>query len=304
MPLLTSFSRESALLSLFVSCAWGVALGRAKILSGADTVGACSSTEIRAAVIEAFATVHDGWSSDEVLLQDELNARFVAECRKRCPNTNGGEFNWRLINLRKASQLSRFEVTKRNVHRHDAYRHAAEIAARLVTERHEISTDRMLCVAKLRAEFDQTAGELAPDVPAYRLRKAAFGLRKSRRLRPELVVRVANWGREIRSAPIDQLRRDPAAIPASPGIYLFRDESGYLYVGEAADLRKRLRTHLICSDRTALADYLSRQSGGAKSIAVEMHIFPLQSPAAEVRMRRAYESALIDSRRPRFNVRP
>lgn len=266
----------------------------------------CTSAAIKAAVIDAFGAVHDGWSSDEVLLQDELNSRFIAECRKRCPSTNAGEFNWRLINLRKASQLSGFEVTKRNNHRHDAYRHAAEIAARLVTDRHEVSTDRMLCSAEIRAEFDRIAGDLARDIPVYRLRKAAFGLRKSRRLRPELVVRVANWGREIRSATVDELRKEASAIPTSPGVYIFRDAGGYLYVGEAADLRKRLSEHLAKSDRAALASYLERRRGQGygSTVTVEMHVFPPDSPAAKVRMRRAYESELIASRRPRFNVRP
>ena len=95
--------------------------------------------------------------------------------------------------------------------------------------------------------------------------------------------------------------RDKTRIPASPGIYIFRDESGYLYVGEAANLRRRLREHLSTSDRLALADFLDAKAG---EVTVEMHIFRPDSPASQARMRRAYESELIASRRPKFNVRP
>lgn len=299
-----------------------VLLGLAVCSLSCSAYAKAPTAQIKAAVVDAFGSTHDGWSSDEVLLQDGLNARFLATGKKLCPETGAEELNWQLINLRKAGELSAFEVTKRSNHRHDAYRHAAEIAARLVTDRHEVSTDRMLCDTKLRAEFDRTAGELAPGVEKYRLRKAAFGLRKSRKLQPELVVRVANWGREIRSATVAKLRADTSQIPASPGVYLFRSRDGYLYVGEAADLRKRLTDHLAGSDRAALASYLTRQSddeasspndegeesdggdGSISEVTVELHIFPPDSPAAKVRMRRAYESELIASRRPRFNVRP
>ena len=33
----------------------------------------------------AYTKVHDGWSTDEVLLQDKLNADFLDECRTRMP---------------------------------------------------------------------------------------------------------------------------------------------------------------------------------------------------------------------------
>ncbi len=275
----------------------------------ADAPSPCPPDVIKRAVVNAFAAVHDGWSSDEVVLQDDLQDHFLQACREACPEVDAATFNWTLINLRKANQLGDYSVTKRNSHRHDTYRHAAEIAARLVTDRHEVSTDRMICDPKLRSDFDRIASEIAPNVDTYRLRKAAFGLRKSRRLRPELVVRVANWGREIRTASVESLREDTSVIPETPGVYLFRDATGYLYIGEAADLRKRLAKHLNVSDRAALANYLTHKAAPSDAtqhgqIVVEMHLFPASSPASQTRMRRAYESELIASRRPRFNVRP
>jgi predicted GIY-YIG superfamily endonuclease len=266
-------------------------------------ITADSQHELIGSVVQAaFRQTHDGWSSDEVLLRDDLNEDFVTACRQRLPTATPTELNWTLLNLRKAGGLYG-RVTRRKAHRHDDYRHAAEIAARLITDRHEVSTDRMFCDVKLRAEFDAVARQIAPDVSAYRLRKAAFSLRKARQLRPELVVRISDWGREISAATVAELRAGEKTAPDLPGIYIFRDKTGYLYVGEAVNLRKRIGQHLSTSDRVSLADYLS-QHADAGPVTVEMHSFPRDSPARATRMRRAYESELIASRKPRFNSRP
>jgi excinuclease UvrABC nuclease subunit len=85
-------------------------------------------------------------------------------------------------------------------------------------------------------------------------------------------------------------------------VYLFRSASGYLYVGEAANLAARLQVHIEGSDQTSLAEYLANDD--AEAISVELHIFPADSPASRVAVRRAYESELIRSRQPKFNIRP
>ena len=55
-------------------------------------------------------------------------------------------------------------------------------------------------------------------------------------------------------------------------------------------------------DRRSLAEYLASEK--ADQVTVEVHIFPADSPASKVSVRRAYESELIRSRNPKFNVRP
>ena len=206
----------------------------------------------------AYLEVHDGWSSDEVLLQDALHEAFLAACRRQAPDAEEADLNWTLLNLRKAGRLSG-TVTRRRHDRHDGYRHLAEIAARLLQDRHEVTTDRLLCDPGLRAEFDQTVRDLTSQIDPYLLRKAVLALRKQRQLRPELVARVVDWGREIRLTTVDEARAQPWSIPARPGVYLFRDDTGYLYIGEAADLRERLSQHVHKSDRTSLADYLASE---------------------------------------------
>jgi excinuclease UvrABC nuclease subunit len=91
-------------------------------------------------------------------------------------------------------------------------------------------------------------------------------------------------------------------IPRKPGVYLFRDKSGYLYIGEAGSLRTRVSKHLDHSDRKALAHYFWHE--GITDVVVELHVFDPDSAAKKSGARRAYESNLIDKRNPRFNIRP
>ena len=182
-----------------------------------------------------------------------------------------------------------------------ARHHASEIAARHVEDAHETTVDRILCDPELRREFDATASLLAADVDNYMLRKAALKLRKGRQLKPELTKRVADWGTEIVKRTARALQEDPNLISTGPGVYLFFDSSGYLYIGEASNLKTRVSKHLDHSDRKALARYLWKQ--GIEDLWVELHCFDANSHGRRVGPRRAYEASLIQSRKPRFNIK-
>ena len=257
--------------------------------------------DTKSVVLAAFRDVHDGWSTDEVLLQDKLNRAFLARCRVQLPDADATSLNWTLLNLRKAGKID-IEVTKRRRTRHSAYVHLAEIAVRTVQAKHNLNTDRIMCDPHLRSEFQKQCHFVAKHVDPYLMRKAAFTLRKTRRLQPELILRVADWDRAIEVHQAGDLVSDLRRIPELPGIYIFRDSSGYLYIGESKDLRERLTKHLDQSDRESLAHYLREH--GIKDTTIEIHSFPKDSRARLVSIRRAYESELIASRKPRFNVRP
>ena len=91
-------------------------------------------------------------------------------------------------------------------------------------------------------------------------------------------------------------------LHALPGVYIFRDSTGYLYIGQSNNLRTRLTKHLSGSDRKALAKYLGEQD--LDRITLEMHVFGPGSPALSTTAREAYESELIRSRKPRLNLAP
>ena len=283
-----------------VACTFCVAL-TVKMPAGSVEPSETPRAALTRVVEQAFREVHDGWSVDEVLVNDKLNAAFLERCRQALPTATARQCNWALLNLRKTGKLS-VSVTRRASQRHDDYFHAAEIAARFLYDKYGETIDRLLCDPERRKEFDDVAQAAAPGVSAYLLRKAGLSLRKARRLRPELVVRVANWEKEVLTLSAREIVKDPAIVPSKPGIYIFRDVSGYLYIGESVNLRVRLQKHLDQSDRRSLARYFATR--GVGDVSVELHAFAPDSQARIESMRRAYESELIRSRKPRFNVAP
>jgi len=250
-------------------------------------------------VKQAFQHSHHGYSSDEVIICDKLNKPFIAVCKKRSPSVTEEECNWRLITMRKQGKLGHV-ASKRERVNHDDYLHASEIAARLIYDKYQVSVDRALCHPAYRREFDIIAKSVAPDISSYLLRKAALKLRKNRQLKPELLPRIASWGREILVLPAQCVIYNPSSVPRKPGVYVFRDRSGYLYIGESADLYLRIRKHLQHSDRKSLARYFWDR--GVKDTIIELHVFDPRSDARRKSHRRAYEASLIHTRRPRFNI--
>lgn len=267
--------------------------------------------QINTVVTNAFLAVNDGWSSDEVILQKELNAAFIANCATALekakandanqPDVSQRDLNWTLMNLRKAGKLES-ETTKRKRIDLSAVRHIAEIATRSVIDKHQCSIDRMMCDPAIRGEFEAAALAIDDSVNCYAVRKAAFQLRKARRLRPELITRIADWGRTIKTFKVKDILDDAEVLNEHPGVYIFSDSTGYLYIGQTANLRERLLNHLDESHNLSLAKYLKTEM--SDSISIEVHDFDPKSKAAKTMVRRAYESELIASRKPRFNVQP
>lgn len=256
-------------------------------------------SKLRQVVSAAFMAVHQGRSSDDVVIDDDLNQSFILRCRESLPSATDLELNWTLLNLRKSSNLGPVATIRQRLS-HDAYLHGSEIAARHIEDKYGITTDRAFCDRSRRGEFDAIAKRFAPDVPTYLLRKAALKLRKGRQLRPELIKRVSDWQKEVLTFDVASLQANPDLIPRKPGVYIFADASGYLYLGEAANLRLRVAKHLDHSDRKALARYLWDQ--GVEGLFVELHVFDPASNARLTSHRRAYEADLIRSRRPQFNI--
>ena len=267
--------------------------------------------QINGVVSEAFQAVNDGWSSDEVILQDELNTSFLAHCTTSLKklkhdnaeslNITANDLNWTLMNLRKAGKL-KSKTTKRKTVDLASVRHVAEITTRSILDKHQCSIDRMMCNPDLRSEFEQAAKAIDESIDLYAVRKSAFQLRKARRLRPELITRITDWGRTIQTLTAKEILKDAEVLNEHPGVYIFSDATGYLYIGQTANLRTRLLKHLDESHNLSLAKYLKTDS--IDSISIEVHDFDPKSKAAKTMVRRAYESELIASRKPRFNVQP
>ena len=255
-----------------------------------------------AAIAEAFRETSNGFSTDELMIRNALRSNFLSKLGISTGGEDERDAILRLLQLRKSGKLN-VKATRRGPPADEKIFATAEIAARVLIDRHRVSLDTILADPRLLAELQAEAMKIDRDVDAYSICKAVLSLRKRRSLKPELVLKVANWDREITTHSLTEIERmlSDGELPDLPGVYLFRASEGYLYVGEAKSLAKRLTEHLSGSDRKSLAAVLASDP---TSISVELHRFPKDSPARNVSVRRAYESELIRSRNPKLNVRP
>lgn len=259
------------------------------------------TVDVQAVIRESFLATHEGWSADEVVLNKELNSIFVARCQSQLPDAVPADLNWRLLNMRKAGKLQS-RTTRSGQRPSTEHFSVAEMVARSMIDHHKVTIDRMMTDPVLRTEFDSRTLAIGEKLDPYLVRKAAVGLRKQRRLRPELITRIADWGRSIHEFPLKTVEENPEVIPHQPGIYIFRNPKGYLYIGQSINLNQRLTAHLDDSSSFALAKFLAEES--AEEVKIEIHVFPSDSRGSETMIRRAYESELIESRQPKFNIQP
>lgn len=249
---------------------------------------------MRDTVREAFLKVREGRSADVVVVDPDLNARFLLECQACGLSELPANLNRCLLNLRKSGDLAAIGSTRVRLANQESYRFASEVAARFLERRDQITLDDILCDPTKAAEFDRISAEIAPGFTPLEYRWAALNLRKRKRLRPELLGRVVAVEKVVTLRVGDV---SPGQLPVQPGLYLFIDRSGVLYVGECQNLRKRLGKHLDHSDNKGLARWLWQH--GTTDLHVEYHVLPVGVGA---RVRKAMEAELIASRRPVFNV--
>ncbi len=280
------------------------------------------SKQLEKLVAASFASTCQGWSCDELLLQDAQRQRVVTECRElSCrpemadlPELVGSHgkaiseevFCRALLHVRKRGgklpRATRRTSTKWKGTEKERLNAAAGIAARRLFDEVGLDTDSILVDPAARKIFDSRAKRIGGEYPVYDLRKAALRLRKQGELEPELLTRVTDWKRTFLDFSVDKVEQQFDEIPTDPGIYLFIDSAGYIYIGQATNLRTCLKKHLSGSDRKTLAKYLG--STNHANVLLELHVFQMDSPGRELRVRRAYESELIRTRQPRLNQAP
>jgi len=250
---------------------------------------------MKSAIRQAFEFVCDGYSEDRVVADPELNQKFVVECQRLCLEAPVRDLNRALLNLRKGGSLCRSGRSKATIFRdQDEYRFASEIAVRFLERRDRVSLDEIICDPEKAREFDELAMKISPGYSPLQYRWAAFSLRKRRALRPEIIGHALP-STSVTVVPVNELI--VGDLSADQGLYIFFDQTQTLYVGEAANLQKRIRKHLDHSDNKGLARWLWEH--GADEIFIELHYL---DATIETRIRRALEAELITTRRPLFNV--
>lgn len=251
---------------------------------------------MKALIIQALDATSDGYSPDRVVADPDLNSKFVDECRRRGSDASIAVLNRALLNVRKRGALSGRPRAKRTTFPDEEdYRFASEMAVRVLERRSGVSLDDIVCDPELAEEFDGLASSIAPGHTSLQYRWAALNLRKARGLEPELIARVAPPAKVLvwRVADLD-LRE----VPPTQGLYLFFTSSELLYVGEAENLRLRLKKHLDHSDNKGFARWMWQS--GSDELRIEVQVLEQTTSS---RVRKALEIELIRSRNPIFNVR-
>jgi len=244
-------------------------------------------------VIRAYDEARQGFSSDRVIADPELRERFIMLCHEH-GNLSSEESLCRLLmNLRKAGKLSHLK-SRRTKFDDGEYRFASEIAVRHLERRSHITLDDILCKSLFVSEFDLICMDIAPGFSQLRYRWAALSLRKSRSISPEIMSHA------LPSTSVELFRctdLDVESLPTDAGLYVFIAKNEAIYVGEASNLRVRLKKHLEHSDIKQLARYF--WDVGLNDLWVEVHTLP---PNCSTKFRRALEVELIRSRQPAFNI--
>ena len=234
---------------------------------------------INAAVRCAFLGVCAGYSPDRIVADPEFNSAFLTECAKLGLDVEPSQLNRNLLNLRKMGLLADVPTTKRtSFPEEDGYRYASEVAVRFLEKRDLVTLDEIICDPARARVFDTVASSIVPGHKPLEYRWAALNLRKSRRLRPEIlshVIRPAG----VKLGPVSGL--NVADIPVSQGLYIFHSAANTLYVGEAANLRIRLAKHVDHSDNRDLARWFWEH--GITDVSLEIQELPSSTTKRERR---------------------
>ena len=248
-----------------------------------------------AKILQAFYSSNLGYSADRVIADPVFNEAFLLECRALGVEGSDHSINWRLLNLRKKSKVKRGGRAKSpRFPRVHEYQFASEIAVRFLMRRENQSLDWILCDPELAREFDKLAAELSPGFSSVEYRWAALKLRKTKKLSPEIIGRIVPSEQVLRYA-IDSI--DVSQLPMQQGLYIFFDNKQSFYIGEASNLRSRLKTHLKHSDNRDLAKWF--WENGTEGAFLELHLLPDKTAN---NVRKAVEIEMIRSRQPLFNV--
>jgi len=195
-------------------------------------------------VIEAFNSMHEGFSPDWVVVEPHHNSLFLARCRDLgLAEVEYTDFflNHILLNTRKTNRYIGLlnPTTKPSGYKsYDDCAFAAEIAVRTIQRTEGVTLDRILCDPALRERFDKIAGQLVKNT-VIKLRCAALNLRKTHKLKKS---GSDSAGYELK--PAGYLNRVSLSdIAESPGLYALFDDKRPIFAGETKNLYRRIELH-------------------------------------------------------------
>ena len=212
-----------------------------------------ADAETEKGIIAAYRATAGGASTDYQLCDPDLNAAFVAACKKKGLPGSAVVWNRLLLRIRKTGKLPRSKRAGTRLSRAsmDAYSFASEIAMQLIGLDYALTLDDMLCDPAAATAFDGIAEQFAPGHSPFEYRWAALAIRK-RALTAKKLARTqcAEWldKKLPRSTPLSQCKSEKYD---QPGVYILSNHNQQLYVGETNSLRdqiERIRSTKSWSD--------------------------------------------------------
>ena len=200
-------------------------------------------------ILEAFLEIRSGFPVDRIIADPDLNQKFIDRCTHLAVPGQPVDWNWRLMNLRKAGYfrgLTAPSPIKPTWERKEFYRYkfACEIAIQRFEHDNHVTLDHVLCDPALANEFDQYVLSMLPDdarPTSFKIRWFALRIRKD----ADRISHAAASLTKLIHIPKDftsPFALDYAKVSPSPGLYWLRDHNRRLYVGETNNLRERLET--------------------------------------------------------------
>ncbi len=201
-----------------------------------------ADAEVEKGIIAAYRQTSKGKSTDYLLCDPELNAKFVGECKKK--GIEGSAFVWNrvLLRLRKAGRLPKARQARRlrTFGSMDAYSFASEIAMQSIGIDYDLKIDDILCAPNFAAEFDRLASEFAPGHSSFDYRWAALAVRKRAiTAKKSAKKHCQQWLEKKLPRPIP-LARALSEDYERPGVYVVSNHVHKLYVGETCNIRGRI----------------------------------------------------------------
>jgi hypothetical protein len=246
-----------------------------------------------AMLVEAFKRSYEGYASDRVVVDPELNAAFLGECRGLGLTQSDYELNHILLSIRKSGRAVLPPATKKpKITDYDNFLFASEIAARHLQRQDGLTLDRVLCDPSLRQRFDEIALRFGAEKSVLKLRMGALYLRKMHRLSPE---DKPEGFYDLRPAGrIADLRL--GEIPDMPGLYAFFSEKRPIFAAETAKLRHRIDLHLATANKLFLPKWLEL---GFDEGSLELRCY--SQPKISTTERLNWLNQYINSERPLLN---
>ena len=141
------------------------------------------------AVMRAFFSIHEGESTEEVIINDSLRNAFIKACddeltKMGLSRRKEFDYNWTLETLRKEGKLGGVFNRKRrrtSYVKDSNFKRAKDIAVEIMDGRLSKEIDRIMCDPGLRRKFDEKAKKAKPGIDLYLVRKAALNYRKQGR---------------------------------------------------------------------------------------------------------------------------